>query len=375
MKTHAMELIFFPLFILIIMGVFANNFASSSLQIVPSSFACSDSEVGVCRPTSAVGCDSSPSACTISSSTSFSFLNPASPFTALVQGNIVGFFTLVLNNGEQNNAYTTAYTLCIPMDRSGNLINESGAGIQNLQCYGAVSNNGAGNVFNPLIIPVINASSPSGNASVWTLEGCPNSNHFPPCGINYVGANATWQTITENAFYLKNGTQLTSGQCTVLGVTYSVCGTFWKTFFSGGTVTFICPSTSALHAFGTGKTIYISATTYYCLLPYDVSSSANLGASFGFWGFLGGLFLVIIGMGLTFGAEVVGSGFSFGSNEQGAKQATVAGIAIMVWSFAFSEFGSVLVNAFTFSSFGLYLTIALTAVFFMGVYWRFYSLE
>ena len=374
-KTHSTELIIFPIFLLIIVGVIANNMSASGIQTTPIFITSTNYPVGIVVPNDENGCDASIQNCNLTAISAFSFLNPNSPFTFLIEGNVLGFMSNLLSNGETANTFNTGDTLCIPVNPFGQLQNQSGSQITGFQCYGRVSD--SSNVQPPSIIPVINASSYNGNASIWNLEGCPNTNppkSNPACGIFYTGPNAQWAQLTENAFYIKNGTQLTTGSCTVGGVTYSNCGAFWKIFFGGGTATFTCPNTATLHAFGTNKTIFINATTYYCLIPFNAQNQVNFSSTLGFWAFIGGIILLVIGMGISLGTEVVGTGFTFGSNEQGSRTATILAIFILIWSFIYSEFSNWLTN-FATLGLGTIIFLVLAATSFIGIYWRMFSLD
>lgn len=396
-KSHSLEMIVFPIFIICFMGIIANNMLASGFQTTPTlPSVCTDvngNPSPLCFPTQTSPCDNSIANCNLTSNYVWSFLNPNSPFTLAVQGNILGFISSVLNAGEVQNTYNNGYTSCFPTFLTNfTLYNDTTAGIRNFQCYAYVVNNGAGNPMNPpTIVEVVNATSDNGNASIWTLQGCPYANSiqkFPTnttiggkassCGINYGG---NWQTVVSNMFYIINGSQIKSSGCTVFGQSYSICGIFWKTFFAGGATTFTCPNTvndatnhtNLWNSSGTSPRVNVLKTSSFCLIPFNIPNNTELGSVFGFWSFVFGAIMLVIGLGITVSAKIAGSGTTTGSNTQGTRQAVILGMFIMLWSFAYSEFGSW--QGDLWFGLGTIAFLILASIGFTGVYWRFFSYD
>jgi hypothetical protein len=91
-----------------------------------------------------------------------------------------------------------------------------------------------------------------------------------------------------------------------------------------------------------------------------------------------------MGFGFNIAFSILTNGGSLGINEQGTKLAQVLGIGLTIWAFISSEFGWIFVTNFSLSgsligtiiSLGLAFTyVAFSAMFFIGLYWRMFSLE
>lgn len=328
--------------------------------------------------------------CNVTNTAAIPFLNANSPFTYLIELNPYGFLSELLNGAETPNTYTLGYTGCFATNSSYIVQNYTGSGINNFQCYAFVSNNGVSTASNPTIVEIINATSNNGNQSIYSVYGCPfvNSHQANPndttiggkatsCGINYGG---NWALLSGNFFYIVNGTSLTSGQCTILGQTYTTCGVFWRIYFSGGVTTFTCPNqvndatnhTNLWNSSGTTPKVNLKKTLSYCLIPYQVSNSGTLGSILGFWAFMAGIIILVIGIGINLDVSVAGNGVTIGSNEQGTKQAIILGFFVMLFGFAYSEFGFWL-NSLPFGL-GIITLLMLGGLSLYGIYWRFFSL-
>lgn len=378
-KTHSMELILFPIIFLFFSGVIANSFTSSAINTSPqlpattcSSNAQALSGAQICFPTNTNGCDNSVSNCNFTSATSYSFLNPNSPFAQLLTGNVLGFLASAFSGSETPNSYQIGETLCVGF-ANGAYLNQTGQGITKFSCAGDIR---YGNAQLPNVLPLLNATSNNGNVSIWSLNGCPNT-----VGVtctNGTSSNGQYSQAETNAFYIINGTTLTTGQCTVLGVTYPQCGVFWRVFAAGGVTTFTCASSNGTLNYY-GKLINLKVSTYYCLIPYSTqagstSASTGLASTFSVWGFIFGFILLVLGLGITLSTQIVGSGGTVGANQQGSKMAQAFGLGILVWTFIFGEFGATWLPNLPFN-FGTMITVTFTAMFFLGLYWRIFSYE
>lgn len=366
-----MMLIMIPILLLFGVGILYNNFTASGFSTTPASSSCTALNCPAYDDTT--GCNASPNPCGFSGSTTFSFLNPNSPFSLLVQGNFVGFYTDAFTQGETANVINSGYTYCVPQINSA-MANATGGFITNFECLGYTAV-GAGTHPFPVVGIPMNSTSNNGNNSVWSVAGCALSDGNYPCTINYGdGPQAFDGTLAYSsfyAFYVKNGTSLTaSGNCNIFGSAIE-CLQLLHYLFTTGT-TYTCPSTSDLNVTG----IIASATTYYCLLPVSnaniqTSSSSvttTLPNSFALFSFLFGVILLFMGLGLSLSTAIMG----FSVNEQGTKLAQIFGISIVVYSFAFNEFSGWLgILGF---GIGAALTIIFSAIYFVGVTWQSQSL-
>jgi hypothetical protein len=374
-QTHAMELIFFPIIVLLFVGLFTNELSTSGLQtvpILPSPFCTGSIEPGECYPLNQNGCDQAIQDCNFTTSTTFSFLNPNSPFTILLQGNIVGFFSSTFNGAENQQIIYSAYTICIPQVNKV-YANDSSSDIHFFQCLGYSSQGGNASVpakFPNTGIP-LNATSNNGNNSQWSITGCLLVNNNYPCTLNVGDGIEAWNGTNSQmafyGFYTKNGTTFTATSgCTIYGSS-TACNVLMPWLFHSHT-SFTCPSTAHING------ININATTYYCLFPVNnptvgTVGNASLPNAFSGLSFLFGAILFFLGFGLSISSAIIG----FNINEQGTKLAQVMGIGILVWSFIYGEFGSWLL--FLPFNLGLITFTSFTVMFFMGLYWRMFSWE
>ena len=327
-----MELIFFPLLFLVFIGVIMNNAQANNLQTTPTitGYPCIIG-VGNCsliaHPINPTGCQASLDNCNISKVNSISFLNANSPFTLLLEGNLVGFFNCL--TGCPTIVPTTNL---IFLSACTNFIGTSGDNnfITSLYCGGASFNSNSN-------IPVApyNATSGIGNNSNWFIQG------ITPPNIAIYGE------------YKPNGTQFQNKYCDAVGLCYY-------------TPLFTCPTTHAAP--------YNQTNIQYCLVYVLLSSSApNFNNTFSVFSFVGGIFLLLVGLGLTIAAQFLSSGATIGVNSQATKFAQVFGFALLAWGFIYSEFGSWL-SALPINL-GNIAFIILTIIFFMGMYWRVFSIE
>ena len=379
-----MELIFFPLFLMIVVGVIFNNFNASGMQangnLVVTQLTRTQNSTAFCLlnidPNCSViinpvptGCASSLQNCNASGIASgFNFLNKNSPFTYLIQFNVVGFLSSIFNNQEQTNQYYSGITQCVPLI-NGQFKNVSNSNsTQNFECFGTAATNGQ---QAPFVSVPLNASSSYGNNSIWSITGCANS---PNIACKYpIPFNQTESVQSFYGLYIQNGSTIDSTHgCTIYG-SVSTCKALFPNLF-GSNPTFTCPNTS--HLFN------ITNTITYCLLPSSNPATFSVANSFSFFAFLAGLVLIVMGFGLNLAFSILTNGGTIGINEQGTKLAQSMGIALTVWAFVTSEFGYIFITVFNFGLLGLILNVILGAVytimsvmFFIGIYWRMFSLE
>jgi hypothetical protein len=375
-KANSMALIFFPILFLVFTGVILNNAQANNMQTTPviTGYPCVIG-VGSCSliatPANPTGCLASMSNCNISKVNSIQFLNDNSPFTLLIQGNIVAFFSSVFNGGEVSNHIYSGYTTCIPLN-GNNFFNATGQAIYSFMCQGISSVNNTN--FKPNAGVPMNATSNGGNNSIWDIVGCQaNSNFNYPCLVNGTSdGEASWNGTnslgTFYAFYVKNGTAIGHGASCTIFSTNPACQIVMPWLYVGGVTTFTCPSTHHVNG------LNINATYYYCLLPVVNPSVGSTGSdslpnSFAGLSFLFGALLFFLGFGTAITSAIIG----FQINAQGTRLAQVFGIGLLAFGFLSSEFGSWLYVLPL--NLGDIATIALAVIFFFGLYWRLFSID
>lgn len=338
-QTHSMELIILPLFILIFVGVIANNFSGSGIQTTPIFAANSSSPypIGIVYPTTKSGCDVSVSNCNFSAISTFSFLNQNSPFTQLIQGNILGFFNCLISCPTSTQPISLIFLSgCTNFADSSADTNFIGS----LYCLESSWSSATPRTFE--FAPPYNATSNIGNNSNWYILPFPSQTN-------------TVSNLFIYATYIPNGTVYSTKYCDAIKICYS-------------TPDFTCPTIPDTPANLTN--------IQYCLVQ-EIVNGANgnttFNNAFSFIGFLAAIIMIFLGFGLTFAATILGSGTTIGINSQATKMCQVFGIGLLAWSILYSEFGSWL-NVFTLGLGTIVFTL-LTITFFVGLYWRIFSLD
>ena len=309
-QTHAMDLIFFPLILLIFVGLVANAFQSSAIQTVPvlPTPTCSGViEPGECYPTNVNGCDTAVSNCNFTSATQFSFLNENSPFTQLVSGNILGFIgSIFISTNAQGSNQLTELNDCKALQGTGQ-------SITSFNCVGGASGNGC--IIFPDANNFINATSNTGNTSDWSVIGWA----YNPNNCNFAAVPTHYVTVTVYGYY-----------------------------------------------------VVLNATYYTLKFTYSPSLSVSVPNAFGVLGAIIGILLLFMGLGLSIAIQAVATGVSLGIDAQGARLAQAMGIGLFVWSFVYSEFGQSWLPNLPFNL-GTIGFIILSVMFFLGLYWRIFS--
>lgn len=337
-QTHSMELIFFPLIILIMVGLVANEFQSSALQttpVLPTPICTGTIEPGECYPTNVNGCDQSASVnCNFTANTKFSFLNQNSPYALLLSGNILGFFNCLVGCSQ----VTPVSNL---VDLNG-CISTGGSGqfVTSLYCAGASFNNP-----NVTVYPPYNATSSTGNNSNWFIQGLAINGN---AGQN-IYVYAAYLNVTSH-----NSTVFFNKYCDAVGICYN------------------SPSVKCLYD---NSMPWNASATQYCLF-YVIKNTAapNFSSTFTVFSFIGGIILLFLGLGLTVAFQVLSTGTTLGINAQATKMAQVFGLGLLSWGFVYSEFGA---SWLPFLPFNLNLIgfLLLTMMFFLGLYWRLFSFD
>lgn len=310
-QEHSMSLMFFPLIMLIFVGVIANNFAASGIQTTPvfSGYPCILGQAGcsLVASANANGCAADIQNCNSSSISAISFLNADSPFTQLIQGNIIGFFGSIFSSNNQQGGGNSLVQLnhCTPITGNGSTIT----------LFDCVSSSGYGcYLFANPFTNSINASSNAGNSSNWDISGYA----YDPNNCNIIKTPIQRANALQYGYYTQN-----------------------------------------------------NATDYTLHFQTFSTTTISLPNTFSVIGFIFGIVLLFGGLGLTVALSALASGVTLGINEQGTKMMEVMGIALIVWAFVFSEFGSWL-SVFTLGL-GTIIYILFTAMYFVGIYWRMFS--
>lgn len=313
MKIQAMELIMIPLFILIGVGVIYNNISAVAGT---SSVLTYNSQTGTWHYTNYSGC--SGATCTV---TSPSFLNPNSPYTLLMQGDIIGFVGSFTSKAESGNG---GPSLGFYLNSKCTTI--SGGPATNstsyLKCQDAFSFAPGASVFYGGL-PYVNFTAPGGNLSIWSCVNCYSDvlrTQLIP--ISFYGIITNFSTI-------------------------------W----------------------GSGAACSLSNGTTYCLNNVSTEVQSNnqpnrMANAFGFLGFIFGIVLLVLSLGVGGGVQAIASGFNVQVSDQGARLAQVLGIGLTTWIPMFSEFGGWLTTSGLALGLGTILSLVLTIIYFYGLWWQ-----
>jgi hypothetical protein len=412
-SLKSMSLIMISLLVLCIPGILYNNLNNNGLVVAQSTgLSCStDAQTPTCQISGNVGCQASSANCQLAGS-SISFFNSKSPFTQLIQGNLFALFTNLnpLSQGSGTNAASqTSWSGSHgPFDNTGNPVYYSA------DCQGQ-----------PNIV------TGSKSQTQWSVLKCTQTNTD---NSNVTEANvATWNnwntnwntTLALQFFQLGNGTFTRScGEIAQINYTALANGPGWTYF--GCTIqhaTSIQPVTvnpthqtwgylvampvsyGNMPAGTTHQHLFVQLTNWF---TQQCQQNVNLGAwasnqcaNFlaGFkgtslpcqstscptfvpnsagaivFGFLAGVILLVVGLGVQIG---FGGGVSAGSNEQGTRLAQALGIGLIIWSFLYSQFSTWFTSGFLpyalDGALGI-VSVIVSGMFFVGTVWRALSLD
>jgi hypothetical protein len=303
-----MILIMIPILLLIGMGVLYTNFNSSGFSTTADSSTCTQINCPSYLPT---GCAEAISNCTFTGSTSFSFLDPNSPFTDIVDLNMLGFIESIAGGARQHNpTWNYQFQLNVCGATSSSLVG------YNMTCADFGTNSG---------------TAP-----------------FPPtCGAN--GFNVFSQS-GNNTNYLITAFPVSGVTC---NTQYQLTGFYFNDTLSGK----ICQPNGTSECFD----FQFGTVTYATTAP-------NFGNAFEFLGFLIGIILLVLALGVGFQGEVLGTGFRIQPNSQGSKLTGALGLGLILWIPFYSEFSS-WISLFGFGV-DTIITAILTGIFFVGIYWQ-----
>lgn len=394
--TTGIILMFISLLIITIPGLVVNNLAANGLVPTSQTQTCStDPNQPTCVLNTAVGCQANPAYCNLSGS-SISFLNKASPFTQLAQGNIFGFFTGLTNNG------TGVQGGRGPFDALGGVfLNGECEVFQNVDGH---QTNAAINKCTQTNLD--NSNMTQANTATWNnwnvlQTGLPaKSLQFYHLSNASFAMTCSWDAQI-NYTALANGPGWTYFGCDVSQGALSISGSriwsllvampvstggippgmhHWNLFFmlmhsdfdSGNG-----PSLSSTGFFNNQYNNWIFSFKGILISGSPFSSQYFVpGINGPMLAWLAGIVLFIIGLGLNFAINGTffgtGGGVSAGVNRQGTKLAQVLGIGLMIYAPFYSEFSSWFTTGYF--PYGLDgatggISIAIAALFFGGVLW------
>lgn len=416
-------LIMTGIILLCLPGIVFNNMVASGYDVTPS-LVCPGYPDLTCQSNTPAACQDVSTQCQLSG-TSVSFLNQKSPFTALFQGNIFGFFGALTSSQSSGTQYNGDVADPIfgqgPFDAMGG--NSYVTGMCTVYPIGA-SRLGLGD-YNMTGCTQV---SPAQNTNITSTQALNFTNYNPisaqatynlalyqvygfqkptPFYSNYTtGANmlvgCTWEG-TYNFTTTGTGSSATSTGWTWYGCEVSING--WISPPPTPTWAFMVAISNSIHLINNGYNkipvfiqpeqwntgdclAYYSAPQTYsqwasqqCLtFENNVNPAITAGSSFGaltpVLSFLAGLVLFLIGLGINVqgSGTILGTGVSAGAgvNTQGTRLAQALGISLLVFSPLYSEFSTwftsgILPNGLDGSA-GI-VSIITVALIFTGVFW------
>lgn len=398
-----MELIFFPLIILMIVGLAANSFQSSSLQtvpILPTPYCTGTIEPGECYPTNVNGCDLSVSGCNFTAKTSFPFLNQNSPFTALITGHFGQFINDVVNPAlgtltPQPFTYFESgsppiFAICANVN--GTAPSASGTATQKftVQCSHTYQNS----------THVAYASSLTFANSTAAFTGnynCTNFQDFATWattryvywGCSFLPANPSFGTAlpispgnnneTWGFLAAVNGTDGNNWQVqTNVGGAHLVDLAVSLLLVTSNSSNFADSPQLCVNAYFHSSSVSVTpdCRSWINAIGQTVSTNSNANG-FAFLmgiGFIAGIVFLILGLGLGLNVQIFTTGFGLTPDSQGTKLMQSLGIGLVTWSFIYSEFGASWLPFLPFNL-GTIGFVTLTIMYFAGLYWRLFSYD
>jgi hypothetical protein len=392
----------FPIIISLVIlcgvGALYNNATASGLTVTPI-LTCNqaDGGAGTCQNSDSNpnGCSLDPSQCSLSG-TSISFLNINSPFTDLIDGNILGLFSNL--NGAN------AATVHGPFDptASGVFYTEecSGSftkGVDEWENFAfkvcTQTDSGNGNVtesaaqtflnWNPSLSGVSKTNSlyhmffaGSNGTNYGTCNSISQLNYTGTIGFAYYGCDVVVGTSAGDLaspsaphwsvlIAIPNQYLYTLTTTTYTHFALYIQPQQWETLFCA----FINQTPSSYPSW----LVFTQCQTFYTATA-GVTTGGLSSFNFGFLtpliGFLLGIVLFIIGLNLTLGAggSILGSGTNFmvGTGSQGARLAQSLGVALIVFSPLYSEFSPWMTNLP--NGLNVIVPLFITGFFFFGAY-------
>lgn len=353
------------LLLIVGVGVLFNNSAASGLGN-PVTMACNQAgaPLDTCQNSSSVGCQLDPAQCSLSG-TSISFLSGNSPFTDVIQGNILGLFQ---NLNGQNSA-----TQHGPFDVTGQgqfyTVNCQGSytkGTDEWQNFNfdagcTQTDNGNANLSQSAAVSFLNwnpaLSGVSKTLALFHLVT--NATHFFHCQAE---TQINYTAIIGYSYYGCDEVVGTVGNLAIPGIPH------WSMMLAiPNQIIYRLNSTAYMHfsifaqpqnwdaLFCAQSQEFPSNTPPFLFFPqcqnfFTSTAGVSTGGLTSFnWGFLTpliafalGIVLFIIGLNMTIsaGGSIIGTGTSFlvGTGSQGARLAQSMGVGLLVFAPLYSEF-------------------------------------
>lgn len=315
-------------------GALNNSLQASGFSTTVATSNCTSINCPAYQPT---GCGASSTNCQFTNKTSFTLLNPNSPFTQLFGGDLAGFvqsMSVASGNSGNNGAKSAglnALSVCETPTAGINILflhctSSSwaipGPPIQQYPIVSCNNLNGRGTLgtgFNASATAAPYSTPSISNLTEWIITGC-----IPAGNSN---TNPTNNTAT----------------ITMLGDYAGVNGSMTLTQYNAGVA----------DMFGTSSSPGMHWAT--------------------FLGFVIGIILFVMSFGVGFNAGAISETIGFSSNSQGTKFAQAVGLGLMVWSPIYSEFSGWFSNTMLGWGVGTIIGTILTALYFMGVIWLAHS--
>ncbi len=341
-NMKAMVLLIIPILILIGVGSIYNNLNSNGFATTADSSTCTSLN---CPAYTGTGCTANITNCQLTTGTSFSFLNPNSPFTQLFSLNLVGFVNTMFESGTQ---------------------------------------------FGPTLSQNVTFAGNGSSALAGTWLVCP----APQYGTS--GASATFNRVHYASNYQTNS--VLQFQCSNPTYGFSTTGDpflapiYFTCLYWNGTITnsvnnpknfftycnIVGSNSSTVSAVGYAANCWIfgnatDITNTICgawSAAQSTTTALSISNIFNFFAFVGGIILLYLALGVSGTFEILGTGVSFGDNSQGSKLAGSIGFGLILWSPIYSEFGSWLTSTTLGFGVAAIVTILLEFIFFAGIYWQ-----
>lgn len=343
-----------PIIFMVFIGMMYNNLtAGGSFQNNPVASSCTEYQ---CPAYSNNNPCATSSNCQLTSNSAITVLSPSSPITYLLSGNLGGFIGSFSNNQATQGIGASLMYLseCAEINSTGGL--ESTAGVSHI--YNFACRGGTYDSTNPNLeffgsSNYINMSSQGANMSIWTCTDCTYS-FLATNGLAGDPVNVQFQAYYNNETPTATGLRLTNPS-------------WWSNL--------VCGNSKLNHGI-LAACVWNATYTYNacnappyndnetCLIQIIQSSptSSALFNTFSFLGFIAGLLLLIIGLGLGFSGGALTFNFSVTPNSQGTRFAQIAGISLLIWIPLFSEFGGWILGSGLLWGIGVLIGFLLPAV-------------
>jgi hypothetical protein len=430
-QTQGSYIMIIVLAVLIFPGVIVNNLTSSGLISSSSAMTCTDPGSPTCTLSANVGCQANPANCDLAGN-SFSFLNANSPFTQLLSGNIFGFFGALTSSGSSGTTYNGDVATPVfgqgPFDALGGNSYVNGLctiypigggrlGFMDYNMTGCTQTSPAQNTN-------ITASSALNMTNYNTVKAA-GSSPYPSDGVYDLALSQVYNNAVPYPDPIPPYTDasiLTVGcswqgeyNFTTTGTGRSATSTGWVWYGCQATINgWISPPSDPLWSFmvaipeSTGLisngfnqvAVYIQPEQWsaaFCLLSYSdgtaypeyasqscltfennvnpnvvAFSSSSLGGLTLVLGFIVGLVLFLIGLGISVnaGGSVLATGTSagVGTNMQGTRLAQIVGLGLLIWTPLYSEFSTWFASGFLGFGLDAIIGVALTTAFAISLF-------